>query len=85
MSWITWIKVEEESSSNTEVQKLYQQTRNPVSKQPSDTVKLNSLTPEVSRLLHELGHTIYKSATGLTVREKEISALITSAYNGCVH
>jgi hypothetical protein len=85
MSWIPWIRIEEDNSPNPEVQNLYKQTKNPSNKQVSDTVKLNSLIPEVSILLHELSQSISKNATGLTMREKEMSALIIAVYNGCVH
>ena len=54
MPWVTWIEIEDESTSNKDAQQLYQQTRNPVTKKVSDTVRLTSLTPEVAGLLHDL-------------------------------
>jgi len=85
MAWVTWIEIENESTANDAVRQLYRRTRNPITKQNSDTVRLTSLTPEVSGLLHDLNQAIHRNATGLTAREKEITALITSVYNGCVH
>ena len=85
MSWVTWITIEDESTSNEEVQQLYQRTRNPVTQKMSDTVRLTSLTPEVAGLLHDLNQAVHRHATGLSAREQEIVALVTAAYNGCVH
>ena len=85
MPWVTWIDIEDESTSNEETQQLYKRTRNSLTKKISDTVRLTSLTPEVSGLLHDLSNAIQRNAAGLTVREKEISALVISVYNGCVH
>ena len=85
MSWVTWIKIEDEATSNQEVQKLYQQTLNSFTKKIPDTVRLTSLTPEVAGLLNDLNQAIHRNATGLTAREKEVSALIVSVYNGCAH
>jgi alkylhydroperoxidase family enzyme len=85
MPWVTWIETVDETTRNEEVQKLHQATRHPLTKTIPDTVRLTSLTPEVSGLLHELKGAIDRSSTGLTVREKEVAALVTAAYNGCVH
>ncbi|MBF0280072.1 MAG: hypothetical protein HQM13_19900 [SAR324 cluster bacterium] len=85
MSWVTWIEIEDESSSKEEVKKLYQQARNILTKKIPDTVRLTSLTPEVAGLLNELNQAIHRNAVGLTTREKEVSALLVSVYNGCVH
>ena len=85
MPWVTWIDTEDESTANEEVQQLYKRTRNPLTKKKSDIVRLNSLTPEVAGLLHDLNRAIHRNATGLTAREKEVAALITAVYNGCVH
>ena len=85
MAWVTWIDIEDESSTNEAVQKLFKQTRNKTTNTVSDTVRLTSLTPEVSKLINDLSIAIQRNATGLTPREKEISALIVSVYNGCVH
>ena len=85
MPWVTWIDIEDESSDSEKVQQVYKQTRNPLTKKVSDIVRLNSLTPEVAGLLHDLNHAIHRNATGLTPREKEVAALVTAVYNGCVH
>ncbi len=85
MPWVTWIEIEDESTSNKDAQQLYQQTRNPVTKKVSDTVRLTSLTPEVAGLLHDLNQAVHRNATGLSTREQEIVALVIAAYNGCVH
>ena len=85
MAWVTWIDIEDESSTNEAVRKLFKQTRNKITNTVSDTVRLTSLTPEVSKLINDLSIAIQRNATGLTPREKEISALIVSVYNGCVH
>jgi alkylhydroperoxidase/carboxymuconolactone decarboxylase family protein YurZ len=53
--------------------------------QPPDLVRLTSLTPSVAGLLYDLQRTIYQEARGLSLREKEIAALIVSVFNGCVH
>jgi hypothetical protein len=39
----------------------------------------------VAGVLHDLQLAIYHEANGLTLREKEIAALLVSTYNGCVH
>jgi alkylhydroperoxidase family enzyme len=85
MTWIKWIKVEPDDSLDEEVRRLYDKTRDRVTGNPPDTVRLASLTPQVAGLLYELQRAIYHGAKGLSVREKEIVALIVSAYNGCAH
>ena len=85
MSWVTWIDIEDETSENPAVQNLFRKTRNKLTGKVSDTVRLTSLTPEVSELIHNLSDAIGRNATGLKPREKEIAALIVSVYNGCVH
>jgi len=85
MPWVTWIDIEDESSTNEEVRNLFKRSRNRITNKVTDTVRLTSLTPEVSGLINDLSIAIQRNATGLTPREKEISALIVSAYNGCVH
>jgi len=67
------------------VKNLYKQTRNSLTGQISDLTRLTSLTPEVSNHLDGLCSAVYKNAVGLTVREKEIAALVTSSFIGCVH
>ena len=85
MPWNPWIKIEDENSPDENVRQLFKQTRNGITQKVSDTVKLTSLTPEVSKLIHDLSHAIQRNASGLTVREKEVAALVVSVYNGCVH
>jgi alkylhydroperoxidase family enzyme len=83
--WIPWIDIEDESSSEPEVQELFKKTRNTLTQKVSDVVKLTSLTPEVAALIYRLNQAILDNAAGLTVREREVAALVVSAYNGCVH
>lgn len=85
MPWVPWIAIEDESSSEPEVQELFKKTRNTITRKVSDIVKLTSLTPEVAALIHRLNQAVLGNATGLTVREKEVAALVVSSYNGCVH
>jgi hypothetical protein len=85
MSWAPWIKIEDENSVDEDVQKLYKKTRNPITGKISDLIRLTSLTPEVSGHLNSLCSAVYGNATGLTAREKEVAALVTSSFNGCVH
>ncbi len=85
MPWTTWIDIEDESTSDEEVQELYAETRNGLTKKVPDLVRLASLTPEVSGLMLSLNQAIHRNAGGLTVREQEIAALITASLNGCVH
>jgi len=85
MPWIPWIQIEKDDSSNEEVKKLYQKTRNSLTGKISDLTRITSLTPEVSNHLDRLCLAVYKNAVGLTVREKEIAALVTSSFIGCVH
>jgi hypothetical protein len=85
MSWTSWIKIESDDTSNEEAKQLYERTRNPVSKKISDLVRITSLTPQTSELIDKLCVSVYKNATGLSTKEKEITALIVSSLNGCVH
>jgi alkylhydroperoxidase family enzyme len=85
MPWTTWIEIEPEDTPNEAVQQLYQRSKDRTTGRPNDTVRLTSLTPQVSGLLYDLSQAIYRDARGLTLREKEIAALIVSNYNGCVH
>ena len=85
MPWVPWIKIEKDDTSKEDVQKLYRKTRNAMTGKISDLTRLTSLTPEVSTHLDSLCSAIYRNATGLTVREKEIVALVTSSFIGCVH
>ena len=85
MTWVPWIEVGDENSSDEKVRQLFNKTRNRITQTVSDTVRLTSLTPEVSELIHRLSAAIQQHATGLSVREKEVAALVVSVYNGCVH
>jgi len=85
VSWNPWIKVETEDSSDEQVQKLYKKARKPLTGKLSDLTQLTSLTPEVSVDLHNLGGSVYSQKSGLSLREKEVAALVTSALIGCVH
>ena len=85
MVWVPWIEIENERSSSEEITKLYNKTRNPLSGKISDLTRITSLTPEVSEHLNTLGSAVYRNATGFTAREKEIIALVTSSFIGCVH
>jgi len=85
MSWSPWIKIEKDDTSNEEVKTLYKKTRNSMTGKISDLTRLTSTTPEVSNHLDSLSSAVYRNATGLTNREKEIVALVTSSSIGCVH
>lgn len=85
MPWVPWIQIEKDDSPNEEVKKLYKKTRNSITGKISDLIRLTSLTPKVSDYIDSLCSAVYKNATGLTVREKEIAALVTSSFIGCVH
>ncbi len=85
MAWNTWIIIEPENTDNKEAKRLYENTKNPITKDISDLTRITSLTPEVSGLINKLCISVYKNATGLSAREKEIAALVTSSLNGCVH
>ena len=85
MAWVTWIDVEPDDPADEVVQRLYNRTRDRATGRPPDTVRLTSLTPSVAGSLHDLQAAIYQEARGLTLREKEIAALLVSTYNGCVH
>ncbi len=85
MSWIPWIQIEKDDTANDEVKRLYKKTRNSVTGKISDLTRLTSITPEVSSHIDSLCSAVYRNATGLTAREKEIAALVTSSFVGCVH
>lgn len=85
MTWTTWIETEPEDRASEPVKTLYRRTREMTTGRPPDAVRLASLTPEVSGLLYDLQHAIHEGAKGLTLREREIAALLVSVYNGCVH
>ena len=83
MPWITWIRTEDDDTVNEDAKKLYEKTQNPVTRKISDLTRITSLTPESSELIDKLCTSVYKNATGLSAREKEIAALVTSSFNGC--
>lgn len=85
MPWNPWINIEPDNTDNDVAMRLYKKTKNPLTQEISDLVRITSLTPEVSELINKLCISVYKNATGLSVREKEIAALVTSSLNGCVH
>ena len=85
MPWVPWIQIEQDDTSNEEVKQLYKKTRNPLTGEISDLTRLTSLTPEVSDHLDSLCSAVYRNASGFTAREKEIVALVTSSFIGCVH
>jgi alkylhydroperoxidase family enzyme len=85
MTWVPWIHTEPDDTPKEAVQALYERTRNRATGKPNDTMRICSLTPDVAGLLFDLDRAIYRNAGGLTLREKEIAALLVSAYNGCVH
>ena len=85
MPWVTWISTEDDNTSDPEVRNLYESVRSPRTGAVPDLVRLTSRTPEVAGLLHRLSIAVYRNAKGLTLREKEIVALISSSYIGCVH
>ena len=85
MSWIPWIQIEKDDTSKEEAKELYKKTQNSLTGKISDLTRLTSLTPEVSENIHSLCSAVYGNASGLTVREKEIVALVTSSFIGCVH
>ena len=85
MPWIPWIQIEKDNTSKEEVKQLYKKTKNSLPGKISDLIRITSLTPEVSSCLHNLSSAVYQNASGLTVREKEIVALVTSSFVGCVH
>jgi len=85
MSWNTWIEIQPEDTTDVAAQNLYNRTRDFATGHPPDIVRLMSLTPSVANLLFDLQRTIFLEATGLSIQEKEIAALIVSSFNGCVH
>ncbi len=85
MSWVPWIEIEGEDTPREEVRQLYKKTKNALTRKISDLTRLTSLTPEVSNNLDSLCSAVYRNASGLTAREKEIAALVTSSFIGCVH
>jgi len=85
MPWTTWIEIQPDDTADETVRHLYNRTRDMATGRPPDIVRLASLTPAVSGLLYDLQRTIFLEAKGLTLREKEIAALVVSSFNGCAH
>ncbi len=85
MPWTPWIQIEADNTENKEAKALYERTKNPLTKEVSDLTRITSLTPEAAELIDKLCISVYKNATGLSAREKEIAALITSSLIGCIH
>jgi len=85
MPWVPWIQIEQDDTANEEAKLLYQRTRNKVTGRLSDLTRITSLTPEVAGHLSNLCTAVYQNASGLSAREKEILALVTSSLVGCVH
>ena len=85
MLWVPWIQIEKDDTSNEEARQLYTKTKNSLTGKISDLTRITSLTPEVSSHIDSLCLAVYKNATGLTAREKEVVALVTSSFIGCVH
>ena len=85
MPWVPWIHIEADDTLTRAAKELYQNTRNPLTRKLSDLTRLTSSTPLVAELLDKLCTAVYGGENDLTVREKEIAALITSSLNGCVH
>jgi hypothetical protein len=84
VTWMPWIEIDDEDTDHEEARRLFAATRE-LDGSVSDLVRITSRTPQVAKLIHELCRAVYGSAKGLTLREKEIAALVTSAYIGCVH
>jgi len=85
MTWKTWIEIHPEDTDDETVRHLYNRTRDAATGRPPDIVRLASLTPTVAGLLYDLQRNIFLETKGLTLREKEIAALVVSSFNGCVH
>lgn len=85
MTWTPWIQIEADDTSNEETKRLYKKTQSPLTGDLSDLIRITSLTPEFAGSLNELGSAAYRNADGLTSREKEVLALVTSSFIGCVH
>ena len=85
MTWTPWIEIANEESASEAVKTFYRNVFNPLTGKISDLNRITSLTPEVSENIFALLTSVYRNAVGLTAREKEIIALITSSLIGCVH
>jgi uncharacterized peroxidase-related enzyme len=85
MPWTPWITIVPNDTTDETVRRLYDDTRERLTGNPPDAMRLTSLTPGVAREMDGLLHAIEHSADGLTAKEKEIAALIVAVLNGCVH
>jgi len=85
MRWNPWIELEADDTARDDVRAVYDLARNPQTQAVPDLVRLTGRTPRVAQLLHELSLAVYRDARGLSLREKEITALVVSSYIGCVH
>jgi hypothetical protein len=85
MPWNPWISVEADDTTHAAAKTLYRKTKNPLNGKISDLTRITSLTPEVAEAIHSLCAAVYKTSSGLTAREKEVLALVTSSFIGCVH
>jgi len=85
MPWTPWIQIETDETSQEGTEKHRKKAAKSSTSNKSDLTRLTSLTPEVSECLDRLCTAVYRNTTGLTVREKEIVALVTSSFIGCVH
>ena len=83
MAWVPWIETDDETT-NESARELFRETRDPDGA-VSDLARITSRTPLVAKRIHQLCRAVYASAKGLTLREKEITALVVSSYIGCVH
>ena len=84
MAWVPWIETDDEQTDSETARQLFRETREPDGA-VSDLARITSRTPLVAKRIHQLCRAVYASAKGLTLREKEIAALVTSAFVGCVH
>ncbi|MCP4568843.1 MAG: hypothetical protein GY841_14795 [FCB group bacterium] len=85
MPWNPWVEIAPDNTEDPAVKKLYDHVRHPISKEIPDLVRLTSSTPEVAVRINDLRDAVAANKSGLSLREKEISALLVAVYNGCVH
>ncbi len=85
MPWNPWVEIAPDNTEDPTIIKLYNYARHPISKEIPDLVRLTSSTPDVSIRINDLSAAVDANESGLSLREKEISALIVAGYNGCVH
>jgi uncharacterized peroxidase-related enzyme len=85
MAWTPWIEIEKDDTASVEAKQLYERTRNSLTGEISDLTRITSLTPAVAQCIDDLCTAVYRNASGLTAKEKELAALVTSTFIGCVH